>query len=76
MGRKSREKQSRRVLKEKERLDQQQAAGRQVESAILGCDCGRVWRNMSAGIWSPVTEGHNPDCTHRILHRGRALFTV
>jgi hypothetical protein len=64
------------MVREQEKLDRMRAAIRQEEFAILACECGKVWQDTRRGIWIPKTDGNTPDCRHKILHRGRALFTV
>ena len=76
MGRKSREKQSRRIAREQEKLDQMESAIRQREFPILACECGKVWRGVGRGVWTPENQGNHPDCVHRVLHQGQAIFTV
>ena len=76
MGRKSREKEQRRIVKEQEKLDRMAAAIRQEEFPILACECGKVWQGFPIGVWFPKNEGNHPECQHKVLHQGRAIFTV
>lgn len=52
-----------------------EAAIRQREFPILACECGKVWRRQGR-VWTPENEGNHPDCVHKVLHQGKALFTV
>jgi hypothetical protein len=75
VGRKSREKWHRRVVKEQEKLDRMREAIRHTEARTLSCECGKVWRNVQHGVWAVVKDG-NPEHHHRILEMGRGMFAV
>jgi hypothetical protein len=76
VGRKSKAKQQRRVAREQEKLDRMEAAIRRKEFPILACECGKVWRERGRGVWTPENEGNHPECRHKVLHQGQAIFTV